>query len=148
MDAEKKCLFKSVFQIRDPRNRPICISSVLSTAQYSNSQYYRARTIEPVRSPTILSHSLYLKQDIPQTSALRDLNKILLPNPAVVPQGFEYASSQANIHNKVSEAIRRPARENPPFNTEQCSYIRGLESFTVELSHRGISQETAKIITR
>ena len=66
----------------------------------------------------------------------------------MVSEGFKYASSQANIHNKFSEAIGRTVREAPPFSTEQHSYTSGLEGFREKLSTKRISQETAKLNTR
>ena len=43
----------------------------------------------------------------------------MLENPAMNPQDFEYASSQASGNNKFSKAISRPFKETPPLSAEQ-----------------------------
>ena len=51
-----------------------------------------------LRFSTILSDHSSIKQGIMQTSAFSDLNNTTLANPAMVPQGFEYGSSQFSVH--------------------------------------------------
>ena len=68
----------------------------------------------------------------------------MLTNPAMVPQGFEFASKCYKFSKGFSVLIW----EIPLLSTEQHSYTSGLEGFREKLSHRGISEETAKLITR
>ena len=104
-------------------------------------------TVEPerlLRFPTILSDSSCFKQDITGTSSSSDLNNTMLANPAVVPQRFEFASKCY----KSSKAISVLIMEIQPLSTEQHSYAGGLEGFREKLSHTGISEEKAKLVTR
>ena len=96
-----------------------------------------------LRFPTILSDFSCAKQDVTRTSSFSDLNNTMLANPAVVPQGFEYASSQVSANNKFSEAISRPFKETTPLSLEPHS-----TGFWEKMSHRGISEQVAKRIKK
>ena len=50
-----------------------------------------------LRFPRVLPDPSSVKQDITRTSAFSNLNNTMLANPAMLYQGFEYASSQTSV---------------------------------------------------
>ena len=54
-----------------------------------------------------------------QVYSFSDLNNTTRANPALVSQGFEYASTQTNVQNKLPKTISRLIRGIPPLSIEQ-----------------------------
>ena len=97
----------------------ICVSSegpqkkifTLSVSSIAQVCYVESRSIEHsnrcavstreperlLRFPRVLPDPSCVKQDITQTSAFSNLNNTILANPAMLYQGFEYASSQTSV---------------------------------------------------
>lgn len=134
IDAKRKCFSKSVSNSR-PQKLTFCISSVFGLESWSvqHSKSYTVSTMELERLlcfPIILSKSSCVQQDITRTSVFSDLNNATLANPALVSQGFEYASTQTNVQKKLLKTISRLIRGIPPLSTEQNAYSCGLEDFS------------------
>ena len=99
--------FKICVSSEGPQKK-ICTLIVSSIAQVC---YVESRSIEHIkrcnvstreperllRFPRVLPDPSCVKQDITQRSAFSNLNNTILANPAMLYQGFEYASSQTSV---------------------------------------------------
>ena len=87
---------KQIFTLSVSSIAQVCY---VESRSIEHSNRCAVRTREPerlLRFPRVLPDPSCVKQDITRTSAFSNLNNTMLANPAMLYQGFEYASSQTS----------------------------------------------------
>lgn len=159
MDSVESRFSKPVFEATNPGDWSFCFQDISPAPEERGME---ARPIEysyrfPIASmesrkllrfSPIFPHPPGVKQNTTQSYTYSDFDNTMLANSVIVSQSFEHIGTHATSHKKCPKAISRPIRETSPIRTEQYSYASGLVDFREKLSHRGISQQSTRFITK